>query len=138
AIDTSAGRFDLGMKIGLGVGDVTALSVGGVRDRWQYIIAGDPLRQVAEAEHQAQRGEIVLSAAARDLLAAAPADVAVDQPAMPATLPATPDLIDALQAYIPDAASYRLIAGHADWLADLRRMSVIFLSIGGINAAAEG
>src|SRR5581483_2998920 len=72
-LETSAGSVALEMKIGIGAGEVLGLSVGGVLNRWQYIIAGDPLGQVAEAEHGAQRGEIVLSPEARALLTDQPA-----------------------------------------------------------------
>jgi class 3 adenylate cyclase len=64
-LETSVGPVALGMKIGIGAGEILAAQVGGVGDRWEYVIAGDPLRQVAQAEHQAARGEIVLSPEAK-------------------------------------------------------------------------
>jgi class 3 adenylate cyclase len=67
-LETSAGPVALGMKIGLGAGEILAMRIGGVLDRWEYVIAGDPLRQVAEAEHRAERGDIVLSPEAEALI----------------------------------------------------------------------
>jgi class 3 adenylate cyclase len=52
---TSAG------PVSLGAGVVQTFQVGGSLGSWEYIVAGDPIRQVAQAEHQASRGEIVLS-----------------------------------------------------------------------------
>ncbi len=130
-LQTSAGPVNLGMKIAIGAGGIVALSIGGVLNRWQYIIAGDPLRQVAEAEAGAQRGAIVLSHAARELLSETPL---ASRPLIIPPLPAVnTQMIAALCTHIPGAVNYRLFDGHLDWLAELRRMSVIFLGIGGLN-----
>jgi class 3 adenylate cyclase len=62
SLQTSVGVVALGMKIGVGAGTLLETWLGGGgEDRWEYVIAGDPLRQVALAEHQAARGQIVLS-----------------------------------------------------------------------------
>jgi class 3 adenylate cyclase len=60
-LPTSAGPIALAVKIGVGVGTVYAFRVGGVLERWEYVVAGDPLRQVAEAEHNAGPGETIIS-----------------------------------------------------------------------------
>ena len=51
---TSRGPASLSMKVGIGAGEVLECSVGGVLKRWEYMVAGDPLVQVAMAEHQAR------------------------------------------------------------------------------------
>src|SRR5581483_8875455 len=38
-----------------------------------------------------------------------------------------------LRTHIPGAITYRLMAGQADWLAELRRMTILFLGIGGLQ-----
>ncbi|RMF33686.1 MAG: adenylate/guanylate cyclase domain-containing protein, partial [Chloroflexi bacterium] len=53
ALETSIGPIALGMKIGIGAGEVLTARVGGVHARWEYVVAGDPLRQAAQAERQA-------------------------------------------------------------------------------------
>ncbi|MEI6777389.1 MAG: tetratricopeptide repeat protein [Chloroflexales bacterium] len=130
-LQTSMGPVDLGMKIAVGAGKIVTLSIGGVFNRWQYIIAGDPLRQVAEAETGAQRGAIVLSRAARELLSE------TSLPPRPLIAPPLPavsvQMIAALRTYIPGAVNYRLFDGQLDWLAELRRMSIVFLGIGGLD-----
>ena len=131
---TSVGPVELGMKISIGAGEVFGLSLGGVEGRWPYLIAGDPLRQVAEAEHHAQRGEIVLSPEAQNLL---PTELAPPHPLAPFHWPDAPtEAIAALRAQVPQVISYRLEAGQADWLAELRHLSVLFLGVSGLDYEA--
>ena len=59
-LPTSA-TIALAVTNGVGVGTVYAFRVGGVLERWEYVMAGDPLRQVAEAEHTAGPGETIIS-----------------------------------------------------------------------------
>lgn len=39
----------------------------GAGDRWEYLVAGDPLRQIGEAEPEATQGEVILSPEAWEL-----------------------------------------------------------------------
>ncbi|CAM9911004.1 unnamed protein product, partial [Hapterophycus canaliculatus] len=39
----------------------------GAEDRWEYLVAGDPLRQIGEAEPEATQGEVILSPEAWEL-----------------------------------------------------------------------
>jgi class 3 adenylate cyclase/predicted ATPase len=133
-IETSAGPVQLGMKIGIGVGDVIGMSVGGELGRWQYIVAGDPLRQVAEAEHRAQRGDVIVSAEALALLG--DPDLHAMRTGLPISIPVAPfseALAAGLFTHIPGAVKARLRAGQADWLGELRQMSVLFLGIANPN-----
>jgi class 3 adenylate cyclase/predicted ATPase len=128
---TSVGELALGMKIAIGVGDVLGLSLGGVDGRWHYLIAGDPLRQVAEAEHAATRGELRLSPEAAALH---DGQFAPPSPLLPTLWHApTSATLNALRAYIPETITARLLAGQDDWLAELRRLSIVFFSVGGID-----
>jgi predicted ATPase/class 3 adenylate cyclase len=129
---TSAGPASLGMKIGIGAGLVQTFQVGGSLGSWEYIVAGDPIRQVAQAEHQASRGEIVLSPEALAVL-------------WPSALPARPLLalddtitdpsaaITVLRGFVPGAVQAWLAADVHDWLAVLRPMSVLFVGINGLD-----
>lgn len=60
AISTSAGVFELAMKAGLAAGSVFSTIVGDPMVRLEYIIAGTALDFCAEAEHHANRGEVVV------------------------------------------------------------------------------
>ena len=49
------------LKVSLGCGTIFGLHAGGCRGRFEYCIAGNPLEQVTEAEHQAEPGLVVVS-----------------------------------------------------------------------------
>ena len=137
---TSAGPIALAVKIGVGVGTVYAFRVGGVLERWEYVVAGDPLRQVAEAEHAASPGETILSPETTALLA----DLATPHTLPPCPL-AAPQIAPginlkaatvALGSLIPGAIRTRLGEGLQEWLAELRLMSVLFIGVSGLDYAA--
>jgi class 3 adenylate cyclase/tetratricopeptide (TPR) repeat protein len=132
-LESSAGLVTLTMKIGIGVGEILAAHVGGYANRWEYIIAGDPLRQVGQAERQARQGQIVLSPEAGVIIA-------------PDTLPARslprPDWASArdpaaaetvLRCYVPKPVLAWLDEELHSWLATLRPMSVLFVGIKGLD-----
>jgi predicted ATPase/class 3 adenylate cyclase len=137
-IETSAGPVALGMKIGVGAGEILAIQVGGVFNRWEYVIAGDPLRQVAEAEHQAERGDIILSPEAEGLIwpdALTPKALARpdwEQIENPKAVEAV------LRNYVPAAVARWLGEGLHEWLAVLRPMSVLFVGVGGLDYSRPG
>jgi class 3 adenylate cyclase len=73
------------LHIGIAAGEVVGLHVGGVMGRWEFLIAGDPLRQIASATASAKSGEVYVSAAAWSLIqgscretALPPGDVRLD------------------------------------------------------------
>ena len=140
AADTSATHLTLRMQIG--AGDVQMLYVGGVQGRWESMIIGDALLQTNLLVPQTQAGEVVVSPEAWALVAARAVgtplraeavrlqSIAMPQPlplALP--LPLSPDLEAALRAYVPRAMVARIAAGHNDWLAELRRVSVVFVNL---------
>lgn len=157
-IKTSQGRASLSMKVGIGLGEVLACSIGGALGRWEYVVGGDPIVQVSTAEHYAQPGQIILSPAAwtraNNFFAG---ETNADQrgfvslgKAKELLPPLTPILLDwsqldpqqrklaeqALQCYIPGAIKARL-DDPADWLAELRRITILFIGIGGIDYEAD-
>jgi predicted ATPase/class 3 adenylate cyclase len=134
-LETSIGPVALGMRIGIGAGEVLAAHVGGVRDRWEYVFAGDPLRQMVKAEHQAKRGEIALSPKAQALIAPHPvAPRPLPQPDW--TRVQNPAAVEAvLRAYVPGVVIAWLEEGLQEWLAVLRPMSVLFIGVAGIDYA---
>ncbi len=143
---TAAENVRLSMRMGLSAGDVTVAHIGGVRNRWEFIVAGSPLLQLRSIKQVAVPGDVVLSpsawALAQDRAIGQPLDsndVRVKQiTAPPAFVPAPdrhflPQAEVALRAYIPYAALSRLDAGQTGWLAELRRVSVIFLNMPELN-----
>jgi len=56
-----AGDVNLTLHIGIAAGDLMSLHVGGVNGFWEYLVAGQPLGQMALAEVQAKSGEACIS-----------------------------------------------------------------------------
>jgi predicted ATPase/class 3 adenylate cyclase len=63
AVETRSGVFELRMKIGVSAGSVLSLSVGEPREGLEYVLAGQPLDRMAQAEHHAAAGEVVMDGA---------------------------------------------------------------------------
>lgn len=61
-IRTKAGNFALGMKVGIGVGDVLFRVLTDAKGTRDYILAGLPLDRAAEAEHHGKSGDVILDA----------------------------------------------------------------------------
>lgn len=133
-------------KIGIGVGEIAVLHVGGVLNRWEFLIAGEPLIQMGLAEKQARPGDVVLSPEAFALigdhctgalienghfrlesLSGAPSPRPVPAPELPQGL--------TLRGYLPAAILSRLDAGQTAWLAELRLATILFINLSGLNVA---
>ena len=63
AMETRGGVFELRMKIGISAGSVLFLSVGDQQKGLEYVLIGRPLDRMAEAEHHAAAGEVVIDGA---------------------------------------------------------------------------
>lgn len=135
------------LKISVGVGDLRVVHVGGGRDRWEFFLAGKPIEQVGQAAHHAHQGEVVLSADAQAALAGcghgalrAEGCYRLDSlDALPPRAAPAPvlrsDMADALQVYLPGAIRTHIAAGHAAWLGELRRITVLFLNLPDVHYA---
>jgi class 3 adenylate cyclase/tetratricopeptide (TPR) repeat protein len=154
-LNTSQGPASLWTKIGIGAGEVLACHIGGILGRWEYLVAGDPLVQVATAEHRAEPRQIILSPQAWqearsffEGIVDAHGFVNLNQVRDPLPpLKPSPLRWDHLQAeqmqvaeralkcYIPGAIQARLHE-QSEWLAELRRMTVLFVGIGGFDYEA--
>src|SRR3954462_2316205 len=58
----------LSMKISIGAGTVSCAHLGGVYDRWEFLLAGRPMEQVGIANGLAAAGDVVVSAEAMALI----------------------------------------------------------------------
>eukprot|EP00049_Salpingoeca_infusionum_P025916 m.22608 g.22608 ORF g.22608 m.22608 type:complete len:1508 (+) comp8402_c0_seq1:777-5300(+) len=54
-------KFYLSLHMGLACGELTCLHVGGVFNRWEYVVDGTPMSEIAIAEPLAEPGETVMS-----------------------------------------------------------------------------
>lgn len=144
--DAVAGHYGFAMRAGIGVGDFTALQLGGEGDRWEMALVGDLLAQVGAAQTASPIGKVALSPEAWRHLAPDGRAVPVEPmwvepeliepvarcPLEPLTLPQ--EAGNALWSYIPSAARARLAAGQADWIGELRRLTVIFVDLPALTA----
>lgn len=156
-VKTSRGSASLSMKVGIGAGALLACSVGGELNRWEYVVAGEPITEMAVAEQGAEPGQIVLGPTAWQVASqylagrSLPAGnlvqlLDVRQP-LPLSEPTHLDwtqltstqqkaAAQALQLYVPGAIKARMDE-QAEWLAELRRMSIVFVGIGGLDYEAQ-
>ena len=149
AIPTSAGTFGLAMKIGVARGSLLSMTAGDT-DRLEYILAGGPLDRCADAEHHADKGEIVVD---DRLLGDLGWLSGVEQrdgfscigrllrPARP--VPARPlSEISAAAAavytrYMHPAIAQRIAAGQAGFINEHRQVSVLFVNFSGFDYDAD-
>jgi class 3 adenylate cyclase/tetratricopeptide (TPR) repeat protein len=138
---------ELKMRVGVGAGETATMHVGGIFGRWELLIVGDPLRQAGLAEAQAQPGEALIAPEAWPLVADACNGVVLPSghvrlaglvSALPlralALPPLLPPMADALRAYIPRAVLTRVDADQTAWIAEQRRVTVLFIHLPDLRA----
>ncbi len=142
------------LKFSLGTGRVWESHIGGVFNRWEFVLVGEPLVEIGAANEQANAGDIIASPSAWELIRkdceAEPfgfeiepgrgAQVAArlrklkvhSQPSMDLSEAAL-EFDDAAQVafrpYIPGAIIHRISAGQSDWLAELRKVTILFINL---------
>jgi class 3 adenylate cyclase len=137
----------LRLKMGLGAGRVHLSDVGGEAGRWEFLVSGEPLLEMAQAEHAAKPGEIILGPRAWRLLGPAVGEprgeagyklLGMEPPPLPEVRPLEPrpELEPALRAYLPPAVTHRMEAGHDHWLSEFRTATVLFINLGSRAFAA--
>jgi class 3 adenylate cyclase/tetratricopeptide (TPR) repeat protein len=151
AIQTSAGTFSLAMRAGLALGPVLCTTVGDPDILYEHVIAGQVLDLCAEAEHYAERGEVVLH---RDLLPCLDGVTVLDERGEFAAVsalhqPAACQPAESLDGSLPEAArqalaSYlhpaiarRLQENQAGFINEHRKVTVLFASFSGIDYDAD-
>ena len=128
-----ADDITLRSKIGLGVGELLAMHVGGVLERWELLITGEPLSQMGRAEKLAGPGDVIASPEVWSRIGpfcgGQPVEqgcvrlVDVERPVVPRSEPPTKPPTEAgtaLRGYIPGAIRSRLDAGQTGWISELR------------------
>lgn len=138
---------ELSLRIGVSAGPINLVDVGGLHGRWQLVLAGPAIDAVRSAETLASPGEVVVDATVHEMLAGratcelrgaagqarvrAATETSPRRPLERPTLP--PEAEEALRGYVPPAVTTRLAAGQSSFLAELRRISVLFIGIPALN-----
>lgn len=143
--------MDLLVRVGVGASRVAAVHLGGLGGRWELVLTGSALTQGLRAEGLAQPGQVVVSPQVWSAVGVHLRGYALDEgyhcveafvrPAgaeeivdglarAPLPRPAlAPEAEAALRGYVPAAVTTRLAAGQSAWLAELRRVAVLFVSL---------
>jgi class 3 adenylate cyclase/tetratricopeptide (TPR) repeat protein len=137
-----AGEQALSTRIALASGQIMITGLGGVFNRWEIVVTGDAVGQVSKSQNLIQPGQILVSPEAWEFLknhaqgglieggnvllnrvksrvgAEADHSIVLGEESVPA-----------LRSYIPGAIAKRIDAGQSDWLAELRRVTSLFINI---------
>jgi class 3 adenylate cyclase/tetratricopeptide (TPR) repeat protein len=127
---TDAG-LPLALRIGVGAGEMVVLDVGGERGRRELLVTGAAVPQTTGAIEQAEPGQVVLSQPARGLVGReVPGEGGTPPPSDSDARPPTtlPEGVDAVP-YLPRAVLATMVAGHEEWLAELRQITVVFVNL---------
>ena len=130
----AAERLPLALRIGIGAGEVVVLDVGGERERRELLVAGAAVPQTTGAAERARPGQVVLAQPALDLVERDPGVTPrpAGAPGRPPAVPPAPgdEGVAALVApYLPRAMLASMVAGHEEWLAELRQITVVFANL---------
>ena len=126
------GGFPIRLRCVVASGPVWAATLGGDEGRWQLLVGGSPLDRIGNALARAKKGEVVLDVAPSEATGAPGA--AGESTGMPTA--AGPFASEAgLRAFIPRTIQARIDAGQTEWLAEFRRVTVMFIGLGRIDLA---
>ena len=136
----------LSFKIAIGAGDVLTTDLGGVYGRWEFLVSGQPLAQIKQAEPYTQPGRVTFSPEAwrlvQDQCGGQPLVngfvqlQTVKQPIPPTalSLPAlTPQAEAALRGYVPAAFLSRLGSIQTSMFAELLPITVLQIRLPDLN-----
>jgi class 3 adenylate cyclase len=129
----------LELRIAIGAGNLRELHVGAPGKRWVYFIAGAAVRQLRQALTLARAGETLMSPEAAHALGDLRVDplhvASLDSEQNDARIAAAVPFpgAGAWRQFVPGVVRARVLAGQADWLAELRRVCVLFAGIGGLD-----
>ncbi|MBA3545868.1 MAG: adenylate/guanylate cyclase domain-containing protein, partial [Nannocystis sp.] len=133
---------DLSLRVGISASHVAAVHVGGLDGRWELVLTGLAVADGLRAEALAEPGEVVIAPRLWPLIEGqargrALADGFICVEALEVEISCSPLLrpeitaaaTAALCGYVPTAVASRLAAGQRSWLAELRRVAVLFINL---------
>ncbi len=137
----------LSIKLAVSAGELECAYVGGVWGRWELVVFGAPLSDAGSAAERCEPGAVVLAPSAWRLVGRSclgqelgggfvRLDGLTAAGAPPPWRSKAPLLLSesaaaAAWAFLPGAIRNRLQEGHGEWLAELRKITVIFVALPG-------
>lgn len=149
---------NLYLKLAVSMGKIDTAHVGGVFNRWEFLMTGTPLVELGIANNIAQAGEILITPSAwklirndcngeamefelKDAIAQGGRLESLNKPSSIFTQPKKPVIPEgaenSLRPYIPGAVINRLTAGQGSWIAELRRVTVLFVNLPDLDQHTE-
>lgn len=137
------------LKVGIGLGELQWMIVGGVNERFEFLLAGESLKQMSNAEQAASPNVVVVSGPCWELVFTEyVGDMITDRPgglvrilsrrnkiaSVPVQTIAVPvedmESVDrCLTCFTPRPVLENLESGYDDWLSEIRNVSVMFLKL---------
>ncbi|MFQ5966699.1 MAG: AAA family ATPase [Acidimicrobiia bacterium] len=144
-----ADRPALELRIGIGLGQGVLMQMGGVAERWHFVMGGPPFDQIGPASSVAGPGDVVLSPEASEAIRPHARGqsreggffqlTGADQPPPPQPLSApamTDQLADQVRPFLSQPVVSRIDAGHSEWLAEFRRVTSVFINLPSLDIAS--
>lgn len=138
------------LKLALATGRITQTHVGGVFNRWEFALTGSPLVELSIANGLAKAGDVIISPSSlmwiRGDCDFEPVEFLLNGENLKAArlrrleamnqFPVGRERIEipesakgALSPYIPGSIINRLTAGQSEWLAELRKVTIVFIDL---------
>lgn len=145
----------LTMHIGIGLGNVAIVHVGGMMERWEFVLAGKPLEEIAVAEPLASKGQTVMSRSVYEIMKSHISASEVEgnceyflfrgfteqvnvepDDEVHQTFEFPQESVTAFRPYMPSYIFFRLMSGYSVFNNEMRRLSTIFVSVPGLDVAS--
>jgi class 3 adenylate cyclase len=141
-----SGQHRLRLRISAEIGDIHRCKLGGLHDRWCFVVVGPPFDRLGEAYRKAKIGDVVLCSelhrSIRDQCEGTVSDgIFVLDKMSNGTMPSTQCLRqDAtnpqLEALVPNVVVDHLRLGERKWLAEFRNITILYVNL--INLSLAG
>jgi len=145
ALAASSSPRELGLAIGLGVGQVQLSRVGGVLGQWRLVISGVGSEEASAAQRTAAVGRVACSQSAWGLLgdAARAAVLGQEAPALETSAESAESAapgasVRSIRGFLPRAVRDRLAAGLSDWSAEQHCVTTVSIKLPGLSLNAPG
>jgi len=132
----------LAFRASVTAGNLSFLQLGGIKDNWQFLVAGEPVTDIADNDRAANPGEVVVNGRAWQMIGShfsatkisegryklEPQDSGVESRSV--TPPTMPDSAESvLSGLVPPIVARRSRSGHQNWLAEIRNVVVLFVNL---------